>query len=235
MPHHLPDRLLLASASPRRREMLARFGAAVQCMPADLDDASLHPRGAAPLPWAASMAWFKAARVAWLLRRDHGSAPDAAPIVAADTVCDLDGAILGKPADAASCRAMLEGFTGRAHLVHTGVCLLAVDARGHPRRRLIATDSAVVHLGPLSAAAIDAYVASGAWAGKAGGYNFSERVEAGWPLRCEGDPTTVMGLPMRRLAGWLAALDALGGPGVTGRPPAPGDAATCGEVACGCC
>jgi septum formation protein len=48
--------------------------------------------------------------------------------------------------------------------------------------------------------AIDEYVASGQWRGKAGGYNLEERLEAGWPIECEGDPTTVMGLPMRRLA-----------------------------------
>jgi len=71
-----------------------------------------------------------------------------------------------------------------------------------PRRWLVA-DRAVVRVGPISDEQIEAYVASGEWRGKAGAYNLSERIEAGWPIECLGDPTTVMGLPMRRLPEWL--------------------------------
>jgi len=58
-------------------------------------------------------------------------------------------------------------------------------------------------VGAIDDGRIEAYVWGGDWRGKAGAYNLSERVEAGWPITCEGDPATVMGLPMRRLPAWL--------------------------------
>jgi septum formation protein len=62
------------------------------------------------------------------------------------------------------------------------------------------TDRATVRLGRIAPPEIDGYVASGQWRGKAGAYNLAERLEAGWPITYEGDPGTIMGLPMRRLA-----------------------------------
>jgi septum formation protein len=67
-------------------------------------------------------------------------------------------------------------------------------------------DVAVVTWGQVSADTIDTYVASGEWAGKAGGYNLAERVAAGWPITVEGDPATVMGVPMRKLLPVLREL-----------------------------
>lgn len=82
------------------------------------------------------------------------------------------------------------------------MCVLSIrDAR-----RWLFADRAAVRYGRVSDAAVDEYVASGLWRGKAGAYNLQERLEAGWPVRCEGDPATVMGLPMRRLEPWLARL-----------------------------
>jgi predicted house-cleaning NTP pyrophosphatase (Maf/HAM1 superfamily) len=65
--------------------------------------------------------------------------------------------------------------------------------------RTIVADSARVALGSLADAELESYASGGAWRGKAGGYNFADRVEAGWPLSCDGDPETVMGLPSRIL------------------------------------
>jgi len=225
-------RVLLASASPRRRELLDRLGVSFLCVPPDLDDAELTHR-APPLPWAVAMSWFKAARVAWMLapqrRRERQSAAHAsqtgvpqdsqAIILAADTVCDLDGHIIGKPRDRAECAKMLRAFAGRAHRVHTGFCLL--DPQGPDRRpcRWIGSDSAIVQLGSLTEAEIRVYANSDAWIGKAGGYNFEERIRAGWPLRCDGDPTTVMGLPLRVLEPTLLAI-AGGAPPVVRSAPA---------------
>lgn len=210
---HAP-RLILASASPRRRAMLAEAGVVAECVPPDLDDADLAPGRAAPDAWAMAMAWFKAARVAHLLRsaspqlsqrNDGGERVDPlgeAWILAADTVCDLDGRIVGKPRDSDDAERTLRSFSGRAHRVLTGYCVVRAAARGTAlaTTRRIALDCAVVHVGALDAAQVAAHVASGAWRGKAGGYNFGDQRTAGWPLRCDGDEATVTGLPMKRLA-----------------------------------
>lgn len=190
-------RLILASASPRRRELLLAEGFAPEILESDLDDGRLRPGAVDPIDFVAASAWFKARRV---LDRHR---PRGAILLAADTVC-LDGQrILGKPADAPEAAAMLRRLRGAIHTTATGVCL--IDPEG--RRRLF-TDAAQVSLGPIRDEEIEAYVATGAWRGKAGGYNLAERIAAGWPIRCDGDPTGVMGLPMRRVAPLLVAIGA---------------------------
>ena len=90
---------------------------------------------------------------------------------------------------------MVRAFAACSHRVVTGVALLG---DGGPPRRF--ADSAGVTFGALAPEEIDRYVASGGWRGKAGGYNLYERQAEGWPITVEGDPTTVVGLPMRLLA-----------------------------------
>ena len=85
----------------------------------------------------------------------------------------------------------------------TGVALLWVTPEGD-RRREILVDLARVTVGAIGPERIRAYIRSGQWRGKAGAYNLGERIEAGWPISYVGDPTTVMGLPMRAL---IARLD----------------------------
>lgn len=97
---------------------------------------------------------------------------------------------------------MLFAMRNREHVTMTGVCLIDLSTG----QRHLLFDQATVHIGAVSDSAIDDYVASGQWSGKAGGYNLSERQAAGWPLTCTGDPTTVMGLPMLRLPRWLDLL-----------------------------
>lgn len=197
-----PLPLILASASPRRRALLEAAGIIFDPRPADLDDAALAPRGTSPTSpalWTIAMAWFKAARVA-ASHADVKAWPGW--LLGADTVCDLDGRIIGKPADQVACREVLRAFAGRSHRVHTGVALHQPTTG----RRILFVESAEVELGSLDERSIDRYVDEGLWRGKAGGYNYEERVAAGWPLRCLGEPTTVMGLPMPRLLRELAAL-----------------------------
>ena len=122
-------------------------------------------------------------------------------VMGADTSCEFDGRIIGKPIDAEDARATLREMSGRTQRVVTGVAL--VDP-GRPRtHRLLVADVAHVTFGELSDTAIETYVQTGAWRGKAGGYNLSERLAEGWPITVEGDPDTVVGLPTRRLADWL--------------------------------
>jgi len=190
-----PAALILASGSPRRAGILRSRGVEVQVVPPALDDADVPADTRDPCAHVMSLAWFKARLVLSQLPAADSAPGRALPrwLVAADTMCVHDGRVLGKPADEAQVRSMLRSFEGREHTVVTGICV--VDRSSGARR--IFFDSAEVHLGDLAPGHVDAYVASGEWKGKAGGYNFQERVNAGWPLRCDGDPETVMGLPSR--------------------------------------
>lgn len=188
--------LWLASASPRRRELLAEAGIDALILPSDLDDARLSPGPPGrikPEHWVMAMAFLKARRVALRLLDRGGCRPGL--ILGADTICSLGQRMLGKPRDAAQARDMLRSLRNASHRTLTGVCILHVP---QGTRRLW-VDAAEVIVGLVSDKQIDDYVASGEWRGKAGAYNLQERIDAGWPIECRGDPTTVMGLPMRQL------------------------------------
>lgn len=189
-------RLVLASASPRRKLLLAAEGYRPEVLESDLDDAHLVRGSASPEAFVMALSWFKARRVLWR------HAPSAAVVVAADTICVHGEELLGKPRDAVQARSMVRAMRGRSHRIVTGVTLLSVEGE-----RRIFVDVATVTLGAIDDRAIDAYVESGDWRGKAGAYNYSERVAAGWPVACEGDPTGVMGLPMRRVVPLLERLE----------------------------
>jgi septum formation protein len=193
-----PMPLCLASSSPRRQRMLREAGIEHVVAEPAIDDARLPEHLSDPAGFTMSMALFKASQV--------GSSPGAAWVLGADTMAHDGRALIGKPRDAGHAREMILGWSGGAHDVWTGVALL------HPQsgRRLLFADRARVQLGELDPAGLSAYLDSGAWQGKAGGYNFADRVEAGWPLSCDGDPSTVMGLPMRRLVPLLRRLGASG-------------------------
>ncbi|MEO1584850.1 MAG: Maf family protein [Planctomycetota bacterium] len=191
-----PARLILASKSPRRRAMLEQAGIAFECADA-VDDGGLLPGSADAEHWVAALAFLKA----WSVARELAVAPgEPAVVLGADTVCVSEGRLLGKPSDASDARDMLRGFPGRTHQVLTGVALVSPSGE-----RELLVDAADVTWGSVDSGAIDRYVDSGGWRGKAGGYNLSERINDGWPIVCEGDPATVMGLPMRRL---VARFDA---------------------------
>ena len=184
--------VILASGSPRRRELLAAAGVAFMVMIPAIDDADAPADGRDPERFVMSLAWFKARQV---LADAAVRFASAGPrwILAADTMCVAGGAVIGKPADAQDAARMVRGFVGTTHEVVTGMCVLDRRTGG----RQIFVDTARVTLGNLSDAAIADYAASGAWRGKAGGYNYAERLAAGWPLQCVGDSETVMGLPTR--------------------------------------
>jgi septum formation protein len=208
----------LASRSPRRRLLLQDAGHDVRVMPPDIDDGRLRHGEVPPEWWVMALAYLKARRVHDLLcdgsRHEGREALALAPshhgvVLGADTVCAIGREILGQPRDTDDARRMLRLIRGREHRTLTGVCLLRLgDARPSLLTldgpwRLIVFDAAVVRVGEISDQAIDVYVRSGEWRGKAGAYNLSERIEAGWPIACMGDPATVMGLPMQRLGAWL--------------------------------
>ncbi|MBL9119379.1 MAG: septum formation protein Maf [Phycisphaerae bacterium] len=190
--------LVLASASPRRRLLLREAGFAPTVIESDIDDGGLPCGAVAPEAFVMALSWFKARRVV------TQGAPAHAVILAADTICVHENELLGKPRDAEHAAAMLRAMRNRAHRVVTGVTIVPVDRDAIAR--LIFVDVATVRLGAIADAAIDEYVDGGTWQGKAGAYNYSERVAAGWPVTCDGDPTGVMGLPMLRVVPLLGRL-----------------------------
>lgn len=189
--------LVLASASPRRVALLRESGFEPEVEPADIDDGALDLGRTDARDVAPALAYFKARRVAERRAR-RGAAP--AWILAADTVCERDGAVLGKPKDAQDARRMIASLANRAHGVVTGWCLAGPDGSSRVGR-----DIATIVIGAIGDAELDRFVEAGLWRGKAGGYNLPEVVALGWPVRCEGDPQTVVGLPVRRLAPLLEA------------------------------
>jgi septum formation protein len=185
--------VVLASASPRRRDLLAALGVAVRVIPADVDERALP--GEAPPALVARLAAAKAgavqARLAALAAADGGGRDGGADalVIAADTVVVVDGEVLGKPADATESRAFIERLAGRSHVVLSGHCLWrAQHTRSHVERT-------VVTFRPLDESDVAAYVASGEGDDKAGAYAIQGR-GAGLVERIEGCYSNVVGLSL---------------------------------------
>lgn len=206
-----PPTLILASRSPRRRQLLAEAGYDAAVIPSPFVDPDEVDHGDAD---AREHAEDLAAKKAESLRDQIQNSPSilqahgvSLPVVilSADTICvDANGRGLGKPADADQARRMLQGFVRKTHGVVTGVCLVALEESGRTMDSIGFRDEASVTFGYVTPGEIDRYVEDQKWRGKAGGYNLFERRDAGWPISVEGDETTVVGLPMRRLTGELA-------------------------------
>ena len=201
--------LILASQSPRRRQLLAALGITFTADAADVDETPLP--GEQPDALVCRLCRVKAQAVAARHPR--------AVILAADTLVALDGALLGKPADPAEAVAMLRALRGRTHQVYTAVC---VATNGALTSRLSTSD---VTMRPYSDAEIAAYVATGDPLDKAGAYAIQHPLfspVAAW----EGCYAGIMGLPLRLVREMLAAA------GV----PVPGDVtALCGSLSGGRC
>ena len=179
-------RLVLASASPRRAELLGSVGLEFDVLPADIDE-SVHP-GEAPSDYVARLSAEKARTVVDRLGTDR-------MVVAADTTVDVDGQILEKPVDQDDARRMLQLLSGRAHLVHTGVTVSWFpQTRGTTSVRTLVVETAV-EFAELGTDAIDWYIATGEPFGKAGGYAIQG---AGGALvrRVDGSVSNVIGLPL---------------------------------------
>lgn len=185
--------LVLASASPRRRELLERVGVAIEVDAADIDE-RLAP-GEAPLTYVARVAAGKADAVA---ARHPGRW-----VLAADTIVEHDGVVLGKPADEDEARAMLRRLAGHTHRVTTAVALRGPASAD----RLVSTEVSMVDVPRVVA---DDYVASGEWRGKAGGYAI-QGMAAAFVREVRGSVTNVIGLPLAEV---VALLGEHGGPAI---------------------
>ncbi len=180
--------LVLASASPRRRELLAQAGYSFRVHPAHINEDALP--GEDPIAYVTRLAREKAEAVfRQLAAQPHEEDAALLAVLGADTTVTVDSHILGKPEDAADAMRMLRMLSGRSHRVITGVALVTADAVE------VAAEVTAVRFLTLSDDEIAAYVATGEQMDKAGAYAIQGRA-ARWIPRIEGCYFNVVGLPL---------------------------------------
>lgn len=180
-------RIVLASRSPRRIELLSRIGVQPEVVPADIDESPLDNED--PISYVGRLAREKARAVWARLDSENGELL----VVAADTTVDVDGQILGQPLDEADMRRMLRLLSARTHRVHTGVAVIS--------RAGEATDvvSSLVTFHPIADETLDWYIATGEPAGKAGAYAI-QGLGGTLVASMRGSMSNVVGLPLRETA-----------------------------------
>jgi septum formation protein len=175
--------LILASASPRRQELLRNAGISFEVLPADIVEEPLPLEGARQC--AERLAREKALVVARQRPNDC--------VLGADTVVTIDNEILGKPTDAADAKRMLRMLSGRCHQVVTGICLIVGGKPGGDP--VVASETTLVTMIEISDGEIADYIATGEPTDKAGAYAI-QGVASRWISRIEGDYPNVVGLPV---------------------------------------
>jgi septum formation protein len=187
----LPFRLILASGSPARRELLTRYGYAFTVQPAAIEEPTEAGHGD-PRSYVQQIAWMKAAAVA-------ATVADGV-VLAADTVGWLDGRPVLKPADETDARRILRSLGGRRHELWTGVCLW----RRPDGLQLAWQEVSRVHMRAMSEQELDNYLRTRQWEGCSGAYAIQEQNDP--LLTVEGSVTNVIGLPMDTTVTLLRAL-----------------------------
>jgi septum formation protein len=182
--------LILGSSSPRRRQLLEEAGYEFRVVPPRPQAECGLCSGEGPAETVARLALAKAIDVAEQVGRGL--------IVACDTVAEYGGQILGKPADRDHARQMLRMLSGRRHRVYSGLCVWNVPS-GTPA---VEVDQTELTMDLMPDDQLEAYVGSGAWEGKAGGFGYQDRL--GWVHILEGSESNVVGLPIERLTRMLA-------------------------------
>ena len=185
-------KLILASQSPRRRQLLEAADYKFEVWPPS-DDAETEPfEGEPPIDLVARLARDKAQNVA--ISVGHGL------VIGCDTVADCDGFVLGKPVDREHAGKMLKTLRGREHSVHSGLCLW----RRPDDKVSVAVDTTRLFMQDISDAVLEDYLNSNLWAGKAGAFGFQDRT--GWLEIVSGSESNVVGLPMELLKRALADM-----------------------------
>lgn len=197
--------LILASASPRRRELLALLGAAYTPIATDAEerDTPTPPEVADALPELRLPRGNHPTLLAWRKARAAAEQAPGAIVLGADTVVVLDDDVLNKPRDVAEARAMLARLSGRAHTVYTGLCVLAEG------RLWLEAVAAEVEFHPLRPDAIADYVATGEPMDKAGAYGLQGQGGA-FVRAVRGSYTNVVGLPLPAVHRLLTAAGVAG-------------------------
>ena len=183
-------KFILASASPRRRELLEQLGLNFDIMVAPIDESGID-KGMSPDLYTGVLSMYKAAAVAKVLR-EQGRSKEI--IIAADTIVYSDGHILGKPENENDARNMLKGLSGKEHEVYTGICVMRIKD-GYSVSRSVKT---TVMFKDLSDGEIDAYLKTTEYEDKAGAYAIQGKASALIKGIC-GDYFNVVGLPLSEL------------------------------------
>jgi len=177
--------LVLASASPRRQELLRNAGISFTVQPADVNETPLP--GESARECAERLAREKALAV-WRTRPQD-------LVLGADTIVVIDETILGKPADADDAARMLRLLSGRVHRVITGVCLVEAGVEGSNEQVRTGSETTLVTMSAITEDETRAYVATGEPMDKAGAYAI-QGMASRWIPRIEGDYSNVVGLPV---------------------------------------
>ncbi|MES1213213.1 MAG: Maf family protein [Singulisphaera sp.] len=188
----LPGKVILASSSPRRRQLLSETGLAFEVVaPSEAAECGVCS-GETPPELVARLAYQKAADVIPRV--------EAAVVIACDTVCECQGQVLGKPRNEDHARRMLEMLSNRRHRVYSGLCVWRVPG-GEPEVRV---EETTLRMDALSEAQIEEILASGLWEGKAGAFGYQDGLD--WVHIERGSASNVVGLPLELLAQMLSAL-----------------------------
>jgi septum formation protein len=194
MPEEHSLHMILASASPRRKQLLTEAGYKFTVVKPDIDESAFAAEGLNTCAYAERLALAKAKNVA---QKHQGSL-----VIGADTVADFDGRIIGKPADARDAEQITKKLFSRPHKVITGIAIV----RLRDNTELLESNTTTVYPRAITAEQLAEHIKSGSWRDKAGAYAIKE-IGDEFIQRIEGSLTNVMGLPMELLG---ALLDKLG-------------------------
>ncbi len=181
-------RIILASASARRRQLLEQAGFKIEVASGDFDETKLMKAGMTPKCLVETIALRKAENSL----RDY----ENCVIIAADTIVCLGGRVYGKPADTSDAAGMLKALSGNTHTVYTGVCIVYRTSDGE--RIAIFSDTTTVTMKELDESEISAYISTGEPLDRAGSYTLAETGSM-FVTSIEGNFSTVLGLPMHKL------------------------------------
>ena len=193
MPEKKPAPLILASASPRRRQLMSEAGYEFTVVLPEVDESAFAAEKADPVEYAKRLALAKAKSVA----RKH---PDSF-VIGADTIVDFQGRIIGKAADAKEAAQITGKLFSAPHKVITGVAIVRLS----DGTELVQSDSTTVYPRKMTAGQIADHVKGGSWRDKAGAYAIQETGDE-FVEKIVGSLTNVMGLPMELLESLLAQL-----------------------------
>jgi septum formation protein len=186
-------RIVLASASPRRRELLAQAGYTFEVAPSEVDEAAVVSGASTPREHAEALALAKAQNVA-------PRYPDCI-VIGADTLIDFEGEIIGKAADAAEAESITRKLFSRPHNVITGLALVRLG----DHTQIVRSAVTVIYPRPMSEEQVAQHITGGSWQGRAGAYGIQESGDE-FVDHIEGSLTNVVGLPMELLQQLLRDL-----------------------------
>jgi len=193
MPKQSPTLFILASASPRRKQLLAEAGYEFEVFVPEIDETVFSAEGVSPGEYAERLALAKAKNVA-------GKFPESV-VIGADTVVDFGGEIIGKPSDAKEAEQITRKLFSKPHKVITAVAIV----RESDGTELVESESTTVHPKKMSDKQVAKHIESKSWQDKAGAYAIQEQGDE-FVERIEGSLTNVMGLPMELLGRMLGRI-----------------------------